>query len=51
MLPGLCTLCSFVKAALVKGSFKTITAVPKYVDGMEWVAGNRESDSLTIRML
>ena len=37
-----CVLCSFVKAALVKGSFKTITAVPKYVDGMEWVAGNRE---------
>lgn len=32
----------FVKAALVKGSFRTITAVPKYVDGMEWVAVNRE---------
>ncbi|CAD6579451.1 MAG: Maintenance of ploidy protein mob2, partial [Cyphobasidiales sp. Tagirdzhanova-0007] len=30
----------FVKAALVKGSFRTITAVPKYVDGMEWVAVN-----------
>ncbi|EIW67075.1 hypothetical protein TREMEDRAFT_64944 [Tremella mesenterica DSM 1558] len=28
----------FVKAALVKGSFKTIVKVPAYVDGNEWVA-------------
>lgn len=33
----------FVKAALVKGSFKTIVAPPKYVDVNEWVAINRES--------
>jgi hypothetical protein len=32
----------FVKAALVKGSFKTIVAPPKYVDVNEWVAINRE---------
>ncbi|KAL7007374.1 Maintenance of ploidy protein mob2 [Cystobasidiomycetes sp. EMM_F5] len=30
----------FVKAALAKGSFKTITVCPAYVDGMEWVAVN-----------
>ncbi|AFR96113.1 mps1 binder [Cryptococcus neoformans] len=30
----------FVKAALVKGSFKTIVAPPKYVDINEWVAIN-----------
>ena len=30
----------FVKAALVKGSFKTIVAPPKYVDVNEWVAVN-----------
>ena len=34
----------FVKAALVKGSFKTIVAPPKYVDVNEWVAVNRELD-------
>jgi len=33
----------FVKAALVKGSFKTIVAPPKYVDVNEWVAINCES--------
>ena len=34
-------LCSpFVEAALVKGSFKTIVMLPKYVDIMEWVAVN-----------
>lgn len=32
----------FVKAALVKGSFKTIVAPPKYVDVNEWVAINSE---------
>ena len=32
----------FVKAALVKGSFKTIVAPPKYVDVNEWVAINGE---------
>lgn len=35
----------FVKAALVKGSFKTIVAPPKYVDVNEWVAINSESGS------
>jgi len=34
-------LCSpFVDAALVKGNFKTIVVLPKYVDIMEWVAVN-----------
>ncbi|KAJ7758129.1 Mob1/phocein [Mycena maculata] len=34
-------LCSpFVEAALVKGNFKTIVMLPKYVDIMEWVAVN-----------
>ncbi|KAG9315952.1 Mob1/phocein [Chiua virens] len=34
-------LCSpFVEAALVKGNFKTIVVLPKYVDIMEWVAVN-----------
>ncbi|CAK5265319.1 unnamed protein product [Mycena citricolor] len=34
-------LCSpFVEAALVKGNFKTIVMMPKYVDIMEWVAVN-----------
>ena len=36
-------LCSpFVEAALVKGNFKTIVMLPKYVDVMEWVAVNSE---------
>jgi hypothetical protein len=35
----------FVKAALVKGSFKTIVAPPKYVDVNEWVAVNCKSSS------
>jgi len=30
----------FVEAALVKGNFKTIVMLPKYVDIMEWVAMN-----------
>ncbi|ORY89273.1 Mob1/phocein [Leucosporidium creatinivorum] len=30
----------FVKAALVKGNFKTIVALPRYVDVNEWVAVN-----------
>lgn len=30
----------FVEAALVKGNFKTIVMLPKYVDIMEWVAVN-----------
>jgi hypothetical protein len=34
-------LCSpFVDSALVKGNFKTIVMLPKYVDVMEWVAKN-----------
>ena len=37
-------LCSpFVEAALVKGNFKTIVILPKYVDIMEWVAVNSAS--------
>lgn len=37
-------LCSpFVEAALVKGNFKTIVMLPKYVDIMEWVAVNSTS--------
>ena len=36
-------LCSpFADAALVKGNFKTIVMLPKYVDIMEWVAVNSE---------
>jgi MOB kinase activator 1 len=36
-------LCSpFVEAALVKGNFKTIVMLPKYVDVTEWVAVNSE---------
>ncbi|PWN48757.1 hypothetical protein IE53DRAFT_318794 [Violaceomyces palustris] len=30
----------FVKSALIKGSFKTIVALPKYVDPKEWIAVN-----------
>jgi len=30
----------FADAALVKGNFKTIVMLPKYVDIMEWVAVN-----------
>jgi hypothetical protein len=33
----------FAGAALVKGSFKTIVMLPKYVDIMEWVAVNSPS--------
>ncbi|KAJ7741258.1 Mob1/phocein [Mycena metata] len=41
-------LCSpFVEAALVKGNFKTIVMLPKYVDIMEWVAVNRLFDFYT----
>lgn len=32
----------FADAALVKGNFKTIVMLPKYVDVMEWVAVNSE---------
>lgn len=40
-------LCSpFVEAALVKGNFKTIVVLPKYVDIMEWVAVNGMSISI-----
>jgi len=38
----------FVEAALVKGNFKTIVMLPKYVDIMEWVAVNSESHSSRI---
>jgi hypothetical protein len=42
-------LCSpFVEAALVKGNFKTIVVLPKYVDIMEWVAVNGMSIGLTL---
>lgn len=39
----------FVKAALVKGSFKTIVAPPKYVDVNEWVAINCKYTSSTLK--
>lgn len=40
-------LCSpFVEAALVKGNFKTIVMLPKYVDIMEWVAVNSSYPSI-----
>lgn len=32
----------FVKSALIKGSFKTIVVLPKYVDQKEWIAVNCE---------
>ena len=35
----------FVEAALVKGNFKTIVMLPKYVDIMEWVAMNSTCSS------
>lgn len=36
-------LCNpFLRSALVKGSFKTIVTLPKYVEPREWVAVNRE---------
>ena len=38
----------FVRSALIKGSFKTIVVLPKYVDQREWVAVNRESQSACI---
>ena len=42
-------LCSpFVDAALVKGNFKTIVMLPKYVDIMEWVAMNGASSMLVV---
>jgi MOB kinase activator 1 len=36
----------FVEATLVKGNFKTIVMLPKYVDIMEWVAVNSAIISL-----
>lgn len=45
-------LCSpFVEAALVKGNFKTIVMLPKYVDIMEWVAVNSAPISRPIDLL
>lgn len=45
-------LCSpFVEAALVKGNFKTIVMLPKYVDVMEWVAVNSELRPLCVTIL
>ena len=36
-------LCNpFVRSALIKGSFKTIVVLPKYVDKNEWIAVNCE---------
>jgi hypothetical protein len=36
-------MCSpFIRSALIKGSFKTIVALPKYVDEREWLAVNCE---------
>ena len=43
-------LCSpFVEAALVKGNFKTIVMLPKYVDVTEWVAVNSERTYVRVR--
>ena len=43
-------LCSpFVEAALVKGNFKNIVSLPKYVDVNEWVAVNCEWAALLRR--
>ena len=45
-------LCSpFVEAALVKGNFKTIVMLPKYVDIMEWVAVNGASRPSRIHVI
>lgn len=45
-------LCSpFVDAALVKGNFKTIVMLPKYVDIREWVAVNGALQQLLFRSL
>jgi hypothetical protein len=42
-------LCSpFVDAAMLKGNFKTIVMLPKYVDVMEWVAKNSAFDFLLL---
>ena len=43
-------LCSpFADAALVKGNFKTIVMLPKYVDIMEWVAVNSELEHFPMK--
>lgn len=43
-------LCNpFVRSALIKGSFKTIVVLPKYVDLKEWVAVNRECSYSSLR--
>lgn len=35
-------LCNpFVRSTLIKGNYKTIVVLPKYVDRREWVAVNR----------
>ncbi len=39
------------RAALVKGNFKTIVMLPKYVDVMEWVAVNSTFPKLSDRKL
>lgn len=45
-------LCSpFVEAALVKGNFKTIAMLPKYVEVTEWVAVNSNTASAAIPSL
>ena len=41
----------FADSALVKGNFKTIVMLPKYVDIMEWVAVNSTLSSLVIAIL
>ncbi len=32
----------FVRSTLIKGSFRTIVALPKYVHPYEWIAINRK---------
>ena len=39
----------FIRSALIKGSFKTIVALPKYVDEREWLAVNCECGGLCER--
>lgn len=34
----------FVRSTLIKGSFRTIVALPKYVNPYEWIAINRACD-------
>ena len=37
----------FVRNALIKGSFRTIVALPRYVHPYEWIANNLSTSSTT----